>query len=77
MRELLRTNDPVLLSYVDALLRGAGVAAVVADAHISAIEGSVGVLPRRVLVPADDLATAIQILTDADLAAWIVDDARR
>lgn len=77
MRELLRTNDPVLLTFVEALLRDAGIGALVADTHISAIEGSIGILPRRVLVSEDDLNRAARLMTDADLAAWIVDDARR
>jgi len=74
MRELLRTNDPVLLSFVEVLLRDAGVAAVIADANISAIEGSIGILPRRVLVADDVWAAAAALLADAGLAGWVVDD---
>lgn len=50
MKELLRTNDPVLLSFVDSLLKGAGIDHVVMDTNMSILEGSIGVLPRRVLV---------------------------
>ena len=51
MEELLRTNDLVLISFVEALLREAGIDALVLDQNMSVIEGSLGVLPRRVLVP--------------------------
>ena len=50
MRELIRTNDTVLLCYVEALLKDAGIGAAVVDRNMSAIEGSLGILPRRVLV---------------------------
>lgn len=67
MKELLRSNDLVLLTYVEALLNGAGIAHVVADQHISAVEGSIGALPRRVLVDDDDLAEARELLQSADI----------
>jgi hypothetical protein len=67
MRELMRSNDLVLLSYVEALLKGSGIAHVVADQHISAVEGSIGALPRRVLVDDDDLAQARELLQSANL----------
>ena len=72
MQILLRTNDPVLLSFVQALLREAGVSHHVADAHISVLEGSIGAFPRRVLVPDDDVAEARQLLHDAGLAAELM-----
>ncbi len=67
MRELLRTNDLVLVSAVEALLDGAGIGHLVLDQNMSVIEGSLGVLPRRLLVPEDDLAAARQVLTEAGL----------
>jgi hypothetical protein len=67
MTELMRTNDLVLISAVEALLGGAGIDCMVADQHMSVLEGSVGVLPRRVLVTDDDLKRARRILTDAGL----------
>ena len=72
MQILLRTNDPVLLSFVQALLREAGVSHHVADAHISVLEGSIGAFPRRVLVTDDDVAEARQLLHDAGLAAELM-----
>lgn len=68
MRELVRTNDVVLLSVIGALLDGAEIGHLVLDQNMSVIEGSVGVLPRRVLVGDDDIRAARQVLTDAGLA---------
>lgn len=71
MIELLRTNDPVIISFVEALLRDAGIAHFVADRNMSIMEGSIGVLPRRVLVAEDDLDQARAILVDAGIAGEI------
>lgn len=68
MRLLLRTNDVVLISAVGALLDGAGIRHMVLDQNMSIVEGSLGVIPRRILVPDDDLAQARGVLTDAGLA---------
>ena len=67
MDELLRTNDPVLLSFVEALLTEAGIAHAVLDRNMSVIEGSLGILPRRVLVPASSLQAARDLMSDAGL----------
>ena len=68
MRELVRTNDIVLVSAIGALLDGAHIAHFVADQNMSIIEGSLGILPRRILVHEDDNRAARQILTDAGLS---------
>jgi hypothetical protein len=68
LRELVRTNDIVLVSAVGALLDGANIHHLVLDQNMSIIEGSLGVLPRRILVHEDDNREARQILTDAGLA---------
>ncbi|MCD0420024.1 MAG: DUF2007 domain-containing protein [Rhodopseudomonas sp.] len=68
MRELLRTNDAVLLSAVGALLDGAEIDHLVLDQNMSILEGSLGVIPRRILVHDDDLNAARRLLTDAGLA---------
>ncbi|MGE0036312.1 MAG: DUF2007 domain-containing protein [Xanthobacteraceae bacterium] len=67
MRELVRTNNAVLISAVEALLNGADIPHVVLDQHMSVLEGSLGVLPRRVLVADDHEAEARQLLTEAGL----------
>jgi hypothetical protein len=65
MRELLRTNDPVLISWLQALLADAGIEAVVLDHHTSVVEGSIGAIPRRVMVLDEDHAAARRIVLDA------------
>ena len=68
MVELVRTNDLVLISLIETLLTEAGVAFFVADQNMSAVEGSLGFLPRRVLVPADDETAARRVLKEAGFA---------
>ena len=68
MIELVRTNDPVVISFIEALLRDAGIAHFVADQNMSVMEGSIGVLQRRVMVSAEDLEQARRILSDAGIA---------
>jgi hypothetical protein len=67
MRELMRTNDLVLISAVEALLAEDDIACFVADGHISAIEGMIGAFPRRILVLDDDHAAARHALKEAGL----------
>ncbi|WGD29369.1 DUF2007 domain-containing protein [Ancylobacter sp. WKF20] len=69
MRELLRTNDIVLLSAVEALLDGAGIVHLVLDQHMSVMEGSIGLLPRRLLVGEDEMSRARTLLREAGLGA--------
>lgn len=76
MVELLRTNDAVLISAIEALLSGAGIAHVVVDQNISVLEGSIGAFPRRILVGADELDAARRLLTDAGLAHELRGDGR-
>jgi hypothetical protein len=68
MIELLRTNDPVLISFVEALLRDAGLDFFVADQNMSVIEGSLGILPRRIMVSESHLERARQLVADAGIA---------
>jgi len=67
MKELIRTNNPALLSYVEALLKEAGHAYFIADQNISIIEGSIGAFPRRVLVAEGEEDAARRLLAEADL----------
>lgn len=64
MKEVLRTNDLVLLSYATHVLAEAGIEAVVFDAHMSAVEGSIGAFPRRLMVQDDELARALRELSN-------------
>jgi len=65
MRVLIRSTNPIRLSFLQALLKDAGIEAVLLDQHISAIEGGIGAFPRRLAVRAEDAAAAERILRDA------------
>ena len=67
LRELVRTNNIVLVSAVGALLDGAKIPHFVLDQNMSVLEGSLGILPRRMLVADEDFAAARRLLTDAGL----------
>jgi Putative prokaryotic signal transducing protein len=69
MGELLRSNDPVLISYAMSLLVEAGIAHHLADRYMSVLEGSVGALARRILVPLEDLPRARTLMEMAGLGA--------
>jgi hypothetical protein len=75
MRELVRTNDAVLVSAIGALLDGAKIPHMVLDQNMSVLEGSLGILPRRVLVADNYFAAARRLLTDAGLARELRPDA--
>lgn len=65
MKELLRSNDPVLLSWAEATLRAAGIRSLLLDVHTSIVEGSIGAIPRRLMVPDADYGTAGRLLEEA------------
>lgn len=69
MIEIIRTNDMVVLGFVQSLLEHAAIPVLIADGHISVLEGSIGAFPRRVLVPKDHAAQARRLIVDAGLAA--------
>jgi hypothetical protein len=68
MIELVRTNDLVMISVIESLLTQERVPFFVADQHMSAVEGSLGFLPRRILVDADQGGRARRLLREAGLA---------
>jgi hypothetical protein len=70
----MRTNDMVLVSAVGALLDGADIHHLVLDSNMSVVEGSLGVLPRRILVHDDDANAARRLLTEAGLGHELRDD---
>ncbi len=76
MRELVRTNDVVLISAIEALLDGADIAHMVVDQNMSIMEGSIGIFPRRILVADDEIAAARQLLTEAGFADELRPDGR-
>jgi hypothetical protein len=62
MRAVLKTNNPVLLNFAEVLLKDAGLKSVVFDGEMSVMDGSIGVLPRRLMVADEDFARAEDIL---------------
>jgi len=64
MKELLRSNDPTEIAFATALLDGEGIAVFQLDVHMSLLEGSVGILPRRLMVVDRDLFMARAIMRD-------------
>ena len=65
MRELVRTNDAVVISAIEALLNGAAIPHLLADQNMSVLEGSIGAFQRRILVGEDEIDAARQLLTEA------------
>jgi len=68
MREIVRTNDAVLITAIEALLKGANIPHMVLDQNMSVLDGSLGMLPRRIVVDTDYVGRARRLLTDAGLA---------
>ena len=65
MRAVLKTTDPVVLDYAANVLSQEGIESVVFDAHASVMDGSMGFLPRRLMVPDEDFSRAVELLRDA------------
>ena len=71
MAELIRTNDPGLISVVEGLLGGADIPYQVTDRNMSVLEGSISVIQVRILVPDEQEAEARELLVEADLGQWL------
>ena len=67
MQELLRTTDPTVIAFAQALLSGEDIAVFDMDVHMSVLDGSLGILPRRLMVRDDDLDAALRVLRDFDI----------
>jgi hypothetical protein len=76
MHELVRTNDAVLITAIEALLKSAQIEHMVVDRNMSVLEGSIGIFPRRILVGEEQLDAARQLLEDAGFAGEIRRDGR-
>jgi len=74
MREVLRSNDAVMLGFAQAVLQGVGIGSLLADQHISVMEGAIGAFPRRLLVANEDWKAAHRALSGAGLAASRIDE---
>ena len=66
MIELIRTNDPVFLSWLSFRLEEERVSAIVLDTHTAVVEGSIGAIQRRVMIDEDDLVRARRVLQEAE-----------
>jgi hypothetical protein len=75
MREIVRTNDAVLISAIDALLKGANIPHMVLDQNMSVLDGSLGMLPRRIVVDDEQVVRARRLLTEAGLGHELRPDA--
>jgi hypothetical protein len=71
MAELVRTNDPVVISVIEGLLSGADIPYQVTDRNMSILEGSISAIKIRILVPDADHDEARELLTEADLGGWL------
>ncbi|MFT7057785.1 MAG: hypothetical protein ACJASV_000285 [Pseudorhodobacter sp.] len=67
MKELLRTTDPTIVAWASALLQGEGIEVFEIDVHMSVLDGSMGILPRRLMVRDSDLFIARSVLVDNDI----------
>ncbi len=67
MKEIVRTNDPTVIAFATALLRGEGIDCQVLDVHMSVLEGSIGIMPRRLVVAQRDAFLAESCLRDNDI----------
>lgn len=67
MKELFRSNDPVRMSAAASLLEAEGIVTFQMDQHMSVLEGSIGILPQRLMVADRDAFVARAILRDAGL----------
>lgn len=67
MKELLRSNDPTVIAFAKALLQGEGISVFEMDVHMSVLEGSVGILPRRLMVSSRDHFMAKSVMRDNDI----------
>lgn len=65
MRDVLKTNDAVLLNFAQVVLSDAGIETVVFDNHMSIMDGSLGILPRRLMVLETDYERARRVLGEA------------
>ena len=68
MQELLRTNDITVIAYANAILNDSGIAVFELDVNTSILEGSIGILPRRLMVLEADLVVAQRLMRDHNVS---------
>ena len=67
MKELLRSTDPTIIAFAQALLSGEGIEVFELDVNMSILDGSIGILPRRLMVRDGDHAEATRVMMDNDI----------
>ena len=67
MIAILKTVNPATLNFAQAVLKEAGIPFFIMDQNVSIIEGSIGVIPRRVMVVDEDAEDAREAMVDAGL----------
>ncbi|QOL82935.1 putative signal transducing protein [Pseudooceanicola spongiae] len=67
MKQLLRTNDPTRLAFAQAMLQGEDIDCFEMDVNMSVLEGSIGILPRRLMVRESDYDAAVIVMRDNDI----------
>lgn len=72
MRELMRTNDTVVVGLARSLLEAEGLLVMVADGNMSVLEGSIGMFPQRLMVVSSELERARAVLFEAGLGDWLM-----
>lgn len=74
MRTIIATNNPVTLNFAEAVLKSEGIPSFILDQHQSLIDGSIGIIPRRLCVVDEDYDEAIELLEQAELGHEIYRD---
>ncbi len=72
MIEVMRTTNPVDISYIEAILKDAGIHMAVFDSNISIVEGSIGLFPKRVMISEDDCAAVRDLLRGTELESALL-----
>ena len=67
MRELLRSTDPTVIAFASVLLRGEGIECFAMDTNMSVLEGSIGILPRRLMVRETEYDRALAVMSDNEI----------
>ena len=73
MVEILRTNDLILITVIESILKAERIAYFIADQHMAAVEGSLGFLPRRILVDSEEKERARRLIAEAGLGKELLD----
>ena len=71
MKELLRSSDPTIIAFAQALLSGEDIECFQLDVNMSVLEGGIGIFPRRLMVREDDHDEAVIVMRDNEIPLGI------